>query len=83
MGSTHSKISSLPFESHILIAHELAHVYLEIPKTASMIEKFTEKEREVDEQVIEWGFESKLRQKQINYTYGEKSIQKESSVDAI
>ncbi len=70
-------------QSLYTIAHELAHVYLEYPKTASMIEGFTEKEREVDKQVIKWNFESKLRQKQINYTYGEKSIQKKSSVDAI
>jgi len=70
-------------ESLYTIAHELAHVYLELPKTASMIEGFTKKEREVDEQVIKWNFESELRQKQINYIYGEGSIQNESSVDAI
>ncbi len=69
--------------THDTIAHELAHVYLEIPKTASMIEGFTEKEREVDEQVIKWNFESELRQKQINYIYGDGRIQNESSVDAI
>jgi hypothetical protein len=50
-------------ESLYTIAHELAHVYLELPKTASMIEGFTEKEREVDEQVIKWNFESELPQK--------------------
>jgi len=32
-----------------------------------MIEGFTETEREVDEQVIKWNFESEFRQKQINY----------------
>jgi hypothetical protein len=53
------------------IAHELAHVYLEIPKTASMIEGFTEKEREVDEQVIKWNFKSEVRQKQFKYNYGD------------
>ena len=70
-------------ESLYTIAHELAHVYLEIPKTASMIEGFTEKEREVDEQVIKWDFESELRQTQLNYIYGEGSTQNESSVEAI
>jgi hypothetical protein len=67
-------------ESLYTIAHELAHVYLELPKTASMIEGFTEKEREVDEQVIKWNFESKLRQKQINYIYGDGRIQFENFI---
>ncbi len=70
-------------ESLYNIAHELAHVYLEIPKTASMIEGYSEKEREVDKQVIKWNFESELRQKQFNYMYGEGRIQNDSSVDAI
>ena len=39
-------------ESLYTLAHELAHVYLELPKTASLVEGFTEKERQVDEQVI-------------------------------
>jgi hypothetical protein len=65
------------------IANELAHVYLEVPKTVSMKEGFSEKEKEVDEQVIKWNFESKLRQKQFNYMYGEGRIQNESSIDAI
>jgi len=69
-------------ESLYTIAHELAHVYLEIPKTASMIEGFTEKEREVDEQVIKWNLKSELRQKQINYICGDGRIQNESSVTA-
>jgi len=60
-------------ESLYTIAHELAHVYLEIPKTASMIEGFTEKEREVDKQVIKWGFESESRQKQFGYNYETRS----------
>ena len=66
-------------ESMYTIAHELAHVYLELPKTASMVEGFTEKEREAYEQVIKWNFESGLRQKQINFTYGDGRFQKESS----
>jgi len=70
-------------QSLYTIAHELAHVYLEIPKTASMIEGLKEKEREVDEQVIKWDFESELRQTQLNYIYGEGSTQNESSVEAI
>ena len=70
-------------ESLYTIAHELAHVYLELPKTASMIEGFAEKEREVDEQVVKWNFESRLRQKQINYISEGGRIQNESSVDAI
>jgi hypothetical protein len=69
-------------ESLYTIAHELAHVYLEIPKTASMIEGFTEKEKEVDKQVIKWNFELKLRKKQFNYNYGKGSIQNESSIIA-
>jgi len=55
------------------IAHELAHVYLEIPKTASMIEGFTEKEKEVDKQVIKWNFELKLRKKQFSNKFGNRS----------
>ena len=70
-------------ESLYTIAHELAHVYLELPKTAAMIDGFTEKEREVDEQVIKWNFESELRHKQSNYIYGKERIQNESAVDAI
>jgi hypothetical protein len=70
-------------EALYTIANELAHVYLEIPKTASMIEGFTEKEREVDEQVMKWDFKSELRHKQFNYMYGEGRIQNESSADAI
>jgi len=60
-------------ESLYTIARELAHVYLEIPKTASMLEGFTEKEREVDKQVIKWGFESESRQKQFGYNYETRS----------
>jgi hypothetical protein len=70
-------------EALYTIANELAHVYLEQPKTASMIEGYSEKEREVDEQVIKWNFESELRQKQFNYMYGEGRLQNDSSVDAI
>ena len=66
-------------QSLYTIAHELAHVYLEIPITASMIEGFTEKEREVDEQVIKWNFESELRQTKLHYMYGKGSRQNESS----
>jgi len=69
-------------ESLYSIAYELAHVYLEIQKTASMIEEFTEKEREVDDQVMKWNFESKLRQTPFNNNYGKGSIQNESSVTA-
>jgi len=69
-------------EALYTIAHELAHVYLEIPKTASMIEGFSEKEREVDKQVIKWNFESKLRQTPFNNNYGNGRIQNESSVTA-
>ena len=70
-------------EALYTIAHELAQVYLEHPKTASMIEEFSEREIEADKQVIKWNFESELRQAPFNYIYGEKSIQNESSVDAI
>ena len=57
-------------ESLYTIAHELAHVFLELPKTESMIEGFTEKEREVNQQVFKWNFESDLQQKQIGHIYG-------------
>jgi len=67
-------------EALYTIAHEIAHVYLELPKKASMIEGFTEKEREVDEQVIKWNFESELQQKQINYVYGDGRIQVENFI---
>jgi len=67
-------------EALYTIAHELAHVYLDHPKTASMIEEFSEREREADKQLIKWNFESELRQQQFKYTYGEGRIQNESSV---
>jgi hypothetical protein len=70
-------------EALYTIANELAHVYLELSKTASMIKEFTEKEREVDKQVIKWGFESEVRQKQFNYKYREKSRQNDFVGDAI
>ena len=70
-------------ESLYTIAHELAHVYLELPKTVSSIEEFSEIEREIDEQVIKWNVKSEVQQKKINYIYGEGRIQNESSVDAV
>ena len=70
-------------ESLYTIAHELAHVYLEHPKTTSRIEEISDRDREADKQVIKWNFDSELRQKQFNYIYGEGRIQSESSVDAI
>jgi len=70
-------------EAFYTIAHELAYVYLDHPKTTSMLEGITEKEKEVNKQVIKWGFESESRQKQFNQFYGEDRIQNESSLDAI
>ena len=70
-------------EALYTIANELAHVYLEIPNTEIRINEFMEKEREVDKQVIKWNFETELRHTKLTYMYGEKSIQNESSVDAI
>ena len=67
-------------ESLYTIAHEIAHVYLEHPKTASKLEKFSKKEIEADKQVIKWGFESELRQTPFNYIYGIGSRQNESSL---
>ncbi len=67
-------------EALYTIAHEIAHVYLEHPKTASKLQKLTEKEIEADKQVIKWGFESELRQTPFNYIYGIGSRQKESSL---
>ena len=60
-------------EALYVIAHELSHVYLELPKKASMIEKFSKCEREADKQLIKWGFESESRQKQFSYKFGTSS----------
>ena len=70
-------------EALFTIANELAHAYLEIPNTESRINEFMEIEREVDKLIIKWGFEAELRQTKKNYMCGEKSIQSESSVEAI
>jgi hypothetical protein len=70
-------------ESLYTIAHELAHVYLEHPKTTSRIEEFSERERKADRQLIKWNFESELRQTPFNYIYGKGSIQNESFLDSI
>lgn len=70
-------------EALFTIANELAHVYLEIPNTESMIEKFMERENEIDKQIIKWGFKSELRQTKKNYMCGENGRQDEFSVDAI
>ena len=69
-------------EALYTIAHELASVYLELPKTVISIEEFSEIEREIDEQVIKWNFESKLRKKPFNHIYGDGRIQNESYHDA-
>ena len=42
-----------------------------------------EREKEIDKQIIKWGFESELRQTKKNYMYGENGKQNEFSVDAI
>jgi len=70
-------------ESLYTLAHEFAHVYLEFPNTESTIEGVLERENEIDKQVIKWGFESELRHTELNYMYGNGSLQNESSVDAI
>ena len=70
-------------EALYTLAHEFAHVYLEIPNTESSIEEFMERENEIDKQIIKWGFESELRQTKKNYMYGENGKQNEFSVDAI
>jgi hypothetical protein len=70
-------------EALYTLAYEFAHVYLEIPNTESEIEEVLERENEIDKQIIKWGFESELRQTKQNYMCGEKSIQSESSVEAI
>jgi len=48
-------------EALYTIALELAHVYLELPKTADGIEEFAEHDAEAEKQVIKWCFESELR----------------------
>ena len=70
-------------EALYTLAHEFAHVYLEIPNTESRIEEFMERENEIDKQIIKWGFESELRQTKKNYMCGEKILLSESSVEAI
>jgi predicted metallopeptidase len=70
-------------ESLYIIAHELAHVYLELPKIKVRIEKFSEREREVDKQLIKWNFESELRKTSLNCIHGKKSIKNESYFDTI
>ena len=69
-------------EALYTIAHELASVYLELPKTFISIEEFSEIEKEIDKQVIKWNFESKLRKKHFNHIYGDGRIQNESYHDA-
>ena len=69
-------------ESLYTIAYELAHVYLEHPKTASMIEEFSEQEREADKQVIKWNFESELRQTKLHYLHEKGRMENESSLIA-
>jgi hypothetical protein len=70
-------------EALYTLAHEFAHVYLEFPNTETRIEEFREKEKEIDKQIIKWGFESELRETKKHYNCKEKSIQSESSVEAI
>jgi len=70
-------------DSLYTIAHELAHVYLKIPKTASMLEDFSGIEKEIDEQLIKWNFETELRQTPFSYICGDGKKNNESSVDAI
>ena len=70
-------------EALYTLAHEFAHVYLEIPNTESTIKEVFERENEIDKQIIKWGFESELRHTKKNCMCGEKSIQSESSVEAI
>jgi hypothetical protein len=69
-------------ETLYTIAHELASVYLELPKTVSSIKEFSEIEREIDKQLIKWNFESKLWKKHFNHIYGDGRIQNESYHDA-
>jgi hypothetical protein len=70
-------------EALYTLAYEFAHVYLEIPNTESKIDEFMEREKEIDKQIIKWGFEPELRETKKNYMCGEKSILSESSADAI
>jgi len=70
-------------EALYTLAHEFAHVYLKFPNTESRIEEFMEREKEIDKQIIKWGFESELRQAKKNFMYEEKTRSNEFSVDAI
>lgn len=58
------------------IAHELAHVLLEHSRLsgASTHDGLSEREIDADNQVIDWGFESELRNSPDNYLYGDGSI---------
>jgi len=67
-------------EALYTLAHEFAHVYLEISNTESSIDEFMERENEIDKQIVKWGFESELRETKKNYMCREKSIQNESAV---
>jgi hypothetical protein len=49
-----------------VLAHELAHVYLDHPPGYPM----EKQELEADAQVIKWGFEEELRSCPYNYLYG-------------
>jgi hypothetical protein len=80
---SHDILQRLKEEALFTIANELAHAYLEIPNTETRINESMGKKSEVDKKVIKWGFESELRQTKKNYMCGEKSIQSESSVEAI
>jgi hypothetical protein len=55
-----------PSDKIYLLAHELAHVYLDHPPGYAL----EKKELEADGQVIKWGFEEELRSCLYNYLYG-------------
>lgn len=52
------------------IAHELAHAYLEHSGTSSSLEQAKTLEIEADQKVLDWGFETELKNTPDNFIYG-------------
>jgi len=69
-------------EAIYTLANELSHVYLELPKTLSITEEFSEQKRKADNQLIKWNFESELRQTKLHYLHEKGRMENESSLIA-
>jgi hypothetical protein len=62
------------------IAHELAYVYLELPKTIDEIEEFADHDTEADKQLIKWGYKSELLKTKNYFIKKKKYIENETSL---